>query len=578
MPITPKVTLSLLDLLRLSEAPATTPASRGSPGEFDGLLTQIQEAEGALTTEPLRGLAVEPSAENALAAAFGERSSEPTLTTAISFAVSEVPLASSGTALSGEETATSERSALTPEEAEAVLRERDLLAALLSQTAQTVRENGSLPPTTEPTPSLTAVEVVPVVGGNAPLSEATAEETTTLGTPLVAAAAEKLPTEEVPPPLRVGKDYPVVLKGEETISTTALLRALQAKVLDEEPAPAASPTSRAGLLTESETPSPFPGALEPETGVFRTLGARTLMDDHPARTPLLTVSFLRSEGAPLVTTPSAGTIPVSSPLNPTGAPGRTLTNAESRVEGATRFSGSPLQRAQEVILRRAAQMAFAERNASAGNVGEGGTARSARLDAEPLVREMVRSLDRPVESLVRAERARTRARTGEPGERGPSAPEWNSPEHTSRVASQSATPPVTATAPSAAATSVAATPLAYAPMMEQIAQEARRNVRLGKREFRILLNPPHLGSVELEVVWDHDVVRVKITAASKESQKILEENVAELERALQRQGLGLDADLPWKASRRSSGEVDLRSDRWTTRWTTTWRPGLTVTR
>lgn len=89
--------------------------------------------------------------------------------------------------------------------------------------------------------------------------------------------------------------------------------------------------------------------------------------------------------------------------------------------------------------------------------------------------------------------------------------------------------------------------------MEFLANEVRRNVRLGKREFRVQLNPEALGSVELEMVMDGDTLTVRVKAASKLSQRILEENLGDLATALEAHGLGLDTEVPWQAER---GVVD----------------------
>ena len=83
--------------------------------------------------------------------------------------------------------------------------------------------------------------------------------------------------------------------------------------------------------------------------------------------------------------------------------------------------------------------------------------------------------------------------------------------------------------------------------MEFLAKEVRRNVRLGKREFRVELNPEALGSVELEVVMEDDVLTVRLKAASKPSQRILEENLGDLAEALEAIGMGLDTEVPWQA-------------------------------
>jgi hypothetical protein len=640
MPVTHKTSVHLLDLLRPKEGrpPNAAKGSRGSPDEFDGLLERIRKTDGTQPTErPEAAKASEsPSASESVpttptstdtrpaprveltsASRTATPAETPDNATAPKTATTATPTAPSTASPSVEPDAsemptvakpipTTDISTLTPDEIEAVLKERDALAAMLAKAtpvpedAQTVAPVADaatsaeplLTDTTPPSAVIVASRVdadVAVPPGTTPLAVASVPPPAE--TPLAVAPEPSSPTTEATPLFttaspKVGKDYPAVLTGEERISTSELLRALQATVLGEESSDDAPVTWRSDVLAASEG-SERTRLVVPETpsehSVLRTLGVKALLDGNPADARLTTTpsSLLRSASGKASVKTLAGTIPVLESPNPTGAPNRETTsaNAGSSVEGATRLTGSPLQRAQEAILRRAARVAFLERNATTQSAEMTGVSRQTpRLDSEPMVREMARALDRPTESLVRAERARARVRSSEPSESGIAASEWNSPEHTSRVASQSATPPVTATSPPVTSASVAATPQAYAPLMEQVAQEARRNVRLGKREFRIQLNPANLGSVQLEVVWDHDIVKVKITAASKESQKILEENVVELEQALQRQGLGFDADLPWKASDDSPDAdkppMDLRS----ARWTPAWRPGLTVTR
>jgi flagellar hook-length control protein FliK len=88
------------------------------------------------------------------------------------------------------------------------------------------------------------------------------------------------------------------------------------------------------------------------------------------------------------------------------------------------------------------------------------------------------------------------------------------------------------------------------PLMEFVAYEARRQVRLGKREFRVQLNPEHLGSVELEVVLEGNELIVRMKAASETAQQVLEENIEQLARSLAEQGMTLDVEIPWRAEKR----------------------------
>lgn len=642
MPVTPKTSVSLLDMLRPKDERASSPVkgSRGSPGEFDGLLERIRKADGTRPAErpdaakasesPPEGEPVAPAipvsaspesdaaprVELASASTSGTPAETPTdaavsETTTTPPATASLPSNAAPNAKAAladaEAIPTTDVASMTPDEVAAVLKERDALAAILAKTpavsegTPTVAvaadgEAAAQPTATLPTlPTELVAASVTGAAATVPLTPLTVDAEAvppSAETPVVVATEPSSPPLDAfalltsPAPL-VGKDYPAVSNGEERISTTALLQALEATVLGDESSDDAPITWRSGVLSASEgMPRTGVASAEPRVdgSVLQTLGVKALLDGNPADTRLAamtTASLARPSNGSATAKAIAGTIPVLAHASPEGAPSREATPAQavSRVVGAARLNDSPLERAQQAIQRRAARAAFFEPNAPSPSVGMPAAPRwAAHLDGEPLVREMARSLERPVESLVRAERARTRLRSSDSSESGAAVSEWSSPEHTSRVASQSATPPVTATQPAMTTASVAATPQAHAAVMEQVAQEARRNVRLGRREFRIQLNPENLGSVELEVVWDHDVVKVKIAAASKESQKILEENIGELERALQRQGLGFDTDLPWKAAGSSDALARTPMDLRSSRWMPAWRPGLTVSR
>lgn len=547
-----EIWVCLLSALSSKEEVGLPPrTSRGSPGEFDLLLHQVTATESLETALGLApsdvplSLAAERNALSEILTSMDT----PALSSAENVSLAELSPANLPN--------TTPETTLPPEELEAVLKERDALAAILAQTpfvkgpfpeipnAEERGESASVPmrfdgPSVGSSPEGGAVTPSPMVFA----------EPTVVPSPSSSSVAAETPENPLPrtTPSEVGKDYLPLPEGEERISTRRLLRSLQATVLGEEslrdestPRPEAAEGGRASLLKRVPPTS---------------LGVRD--DFEVPRVSVVAEPLLR------VSNPSTGTVSVKVPAEENNTlSARAVSPMKLPVRNGKSLLSTPLHRAQEVVLRRAARVAF---------VGESPLREGSDLSvntppgSQTVGRETGRILEQPLESLVRAERARPRVRPPEATESS-RVEEWSSPEHTSRVVSQGATPPVTPSSPSATTTSVTTTPQVYTPLMEQIAQEARRNVRLGKREFRIQLRPAHLGSVELEVVWERDVVYVRITAASRESQKILEENIGELERALQKQGLGFEAGLPWKAPK-----WDLR------RWAPPWRPGLTITR
>lgn len=555
-----EISISLLSALSpKEEVGLSPPTSRGSPGEFDLLL---QEVKGLETTPGMEFL-LKPVSSGVLQGNSAEEGVLPEVPTTMGLSILSSGEEIAFAELSSQNFPETSEGTLSPEELDAVVKERDALAAILVQTPF-VQELSTQSAETSPSPNdgLVSMLSVDLTVGPFPVSESA--PLTTASTPMLPAEPTVILTQEnvsvavetpEDPLLRtnspeVGKDYLSFSGSEERISPTGLLRSLQAAILSEE------------TPQDELTSSPPEAEREPFSRVgriFRTTseGRGTL---EVPRVSVFTVT------EPLLRNPqmSSGTVSVKVPTgenNPLST--RTINPKKFSVKGERGFVSTPLQRAQEVVLRRAAQVAFlGESLLREGSHLSG----SASPRGETVDREEMRILERPLESLVRAERTQPRVRLSEPSESS-SVEEWSSPEHTSRVVSQGTTPPVTSVSSSVTTTSTATTPQVYAPLMELIAQEARRNVRLGKREFRIQLKPAHLGSVELEVIWERDVVYVRITAASKESQKILEENIAELERALQKQGLGFEADLPWKTPR-----WDLR------RWSPPWRPGLTLTR
>jgi len=210
-------------------------------------------------------------------------------------------------------------------------------------------------------------------------------------------------------------------------------------------------------------------------------------------------------------------------------------------------AGSSLEAAQAALSRRAADRAFQSPRVVTGQsprvvdmLGEGTTRFG---DTEQAVRDAIVARQNRMHSFVRAQRVRGAAPSPIVGGAG------------SGAGAELATPIVGAVTTSAPGTAAAAsssgttTHQTYTPLMEFLANEIKRNVRLGKREFRILMNPEELGNVELEMVMDGDALSVRIKAASKPSQRILEENLGDLAKALEAVGMDLETEIPWVAER-----------------------------
>jgi flagellar hook-length control protein FliK len=359
-----------------------------------------------------------------------------------------------------------------------------------------------------------------------------------------------------------GKDFPSVMPGEERISTQALLRSMSQEMFgveNPEGVEEAPISWRTGLTIGAEPASqPSLQALVQASGMGdnapRSLVTLAMSSGQTSR---LAASTLLTRPDVGQTAAVVGTLSANRSADWFSVPSRSLTPdpvgtvARAGLILSTSQQAESLQGAQQAILRRAAHTAFLNENAgkSAQVVG---TATVHPLGTEAFLREVSRSAEVGTESLVRTERSRSRTVFSEAPARSASSTEWSSVERTVHAGAQAATPPVTTPAPTTAMT---AAPQAYAPLMEHIAQEARRQVRLGKREFRIQLNPEALGSVELEVVWDDDVLTVRFKAASEQSQRILEDHITELEQALNQQGFGMDTTLPWRETEDAESAV-----------------------
>lgn len=603
MPITQQPSITLIDALRPRGAPSSSglTASRGSPGEFEGALKaaegiatagRIAPATGPSLPEgsgsvqptgevPRSGLVSEPSGVAGSPEAMSAEEADAAVLAAILAGVETVDV--SAPADFDEEALLARLAALEAEEAFA---DPD---GTPSAEAMSLALAASVAPTSMPTP-----ESRPVAGTEPSLTallNRTSDGHSAISATTVSVATS---TEEAISLVRSGtavpgKDFPTLTIGGERISSQDLLQALSADMFGDEDAEMAPSPWRLGAAAVAEGENrlgSLAGLALNARGGAAAVGIGSTMGSEPGDGRLampLTAAMLASQGAKGVPATPVGTLPALQGADVIHASSRGMasTGTTSRESASGILGQTPLQRAQQAIQRRAAFSAFLDRSAvgESGNVPTRSETALRVGDSSRLARELSRSMDASVESFVRAERSRTRTSVASMSPRSSQQAEWESHSSTAQAGAHGATPPPAAmAAPPVTSATVASTPQAYAPLMEYIATESRRHIKLGKREFRIQLNPESLGAVELEVVLDEDVLTVRIKAASKESQKILEDHIRELEDALNRQGIGMDADLPWKGSdgsasrANSSRAIDLRA----AIWARSWRPGVTV--
>jgi len=207
-----------------------------------------------------------------------------------------------------------------------------------------------------------------------------------------------------------------------------------------------------------------------------------------------------------------------------------------------------LEAAQTVVRRWAANEAFSRGPVATANevVGKAQEWDSPgrMVGDEPRARAS-RDASAVALSFVRAQRARSG------GPKQPSGPSMFAQQvQTSEQANAQAASGTNAASGQGSAPAQARASQGLSPLMEFVAYEARRQVRLGKREFRVQLNPEHLGSVELEVVLEGNELIVRMKAASETAQQVLEENIEQLARSLAEQGMTLDVEIPWRAEKR----------------------------
>ncbi|GIX07160.1 MAG: hypothetical protein KatS3mg115_1563 [Candidatus Poribacteria bacterium] len=345
-----------------------------------------------------------------------------------------------------------------------------------------------------------------------------------------------------------GKDFPSAGGGLENISTDRLLQALEREILAQ--------GSRSGATT-GQTPAELR---------FRTLTAAV-----PARSAELAPSALLRQGlvqrlegmgrSVALGTPDegsssgggVGTLRALHQLRATESGSRAWarlagqagdTVSAGRVSSPASGSGRPvgLEGARWALRRRAAQAAFGGQTRTEGlpRPLEAATGGGRPILSGPRSPEERGGREPP--SLVRQRRA-----ISEPSGEG-----WRAwvpreeirpyePSHAGAAAT-----PTPSSAGSAGSAQTTTVQQAYSPLMQMLAQEVRRQVRTGKREFRIRLEPEALGSVEMEVSIQEGELVVRLKAASPESQKLMEAHLDELEAALAEHGMRLDVELPWR--------------------------------
>ncbi|MDA1191392.1 MAG: flagellar hook-length control protein FliK, partial [Candidatus Poribacteria bacterium] len=402
--------------------------------------------------------------------------------------------------------------------------------------------------------NVAATSVASFVGGDAPLDESIpyaaggADETLridpdTLDVVIPATISPRAQSANVSQFARAtatsGQEFPSVSRRGENISTEGLLRALEQEVLaSSEQLSDARNASRQGVLIDSPGEVVDEVSLRAQAAQFRS-NTQFAVDPRAARQArmlggdLLAAQTRQTQGG-------VGTLSASNASRSMDAhfqSARALTGRTTGQEDSPRFNAaftnpvdrSTLQSAQTILSRRAAFRAF-------------GGDRSQLVDAEPnpirqqavehLMREYARTQDASSASFVRQSRdGRMKAPSAESASGFRSDwSDYRAGEHNAQAASG-----VNAQAAQVAQASPNTTTAAhqgYSPLIEYLAQESRKQVRLGKREFRIHMNPESMGSVDLEVVMEGNSLVLKLTAASKETQELLEEHIGELADAL----------------------------------------------
>jgi flagellar hook-length control protein FliK len=77
-------------------------------------------------------------------------------------------------------------------------------------------------------------------------------------------------------------------------------------------------------------------------------------------------------------------------------------------------------------------------------------------------------------------------------------------------------------------------------LIEQVAVHTRQGLLNGPGRMKITLNPPHLGTINMDVLVRNNKVEVVMIASNQEVQQVLKSHADQLKNALQGQGLKVD--------------------------------------
>jgi flagellar hook-length control protein FliK len=83
-------------------------------------------------------------------------------------------------------------------------------------------------------------------------------------------------------------------------------------------------------------------------------------------------------------------------------------------------------------------------------------------------------------------------------------------------------------------------PVQFQDIMEQIEESAAKMLKKGPGRIVITLEPPNLGTLNVDVKVHNDMVRLVLIADNHEVKQVLQTNLDQLKTALQDQGLNMD--------------------------------------
>ena len=77
-------------------------------------------------------------------------------------------------------------------------------------------------------------------------------------------------------------------------------------------------------------------------------------------------------------------------------------------------------------------------------------------------------------------------------------------------------------------------------LFSQIVEQAKVVINNGGSEMEVNLKPEHLGRLQLKVTIENEVVTAKFVAESQQVKEIIENNLGQLKRSLQENGMQVD--------------------------------------